>query len=172
VADAEEIANSSNARLIANWEIATWFEKRGVKNTSPMNTGGTVITSFGKVSMTAAQHSSSLPDGSYGGNPNGFIVACAEERFYYSGDTDVFGDMHLIGKRYQPQFAFLPIGDHFTMDVFGACEAAQMLGVTKVIGMHFDTFPPIRIDHEKAKQLFAEKGIELLLMKIGETIQL
>jgi len=135
-----------------------------------MNTGGK--WNFGEftVKCTAAQHSSGLPDGSYGGNPMGFIVTSTEGSFYYSGDTALTADMTLIPKWAKLNFAVLPIGDNFTMDASDAAECADMINCKKVVGVHYDTFGFIKIDHEKAKKTFADKGAELLLINIGETI--
>ena len=135
-----------------------------------MNTGGK--WNFGEftVKCTAAQHSSGLPDGSYGGNPMGFIVTSSEGSFYYSGDTALTTDMTLVPKWAKLNFAVLPIGDNFTMDASDAAECADMINCKKIVGVHYDTFGFIKIDHEKAKKTFADKGVELLLIKIGETI--
>lgn len=172
VADAAEIANQSGAMLIANFEVATWFGNQGVKNTLGMNTGGKFTAGNLSVSLTTALHSSSMPDGSYGGSPNGVIITVDGQTAYFAGDTDVFSDMKLISDSCKPAFAFLPVGDLFTMGIDRAAMAAEIMGMKKVIGMHFDTFPPIAIDHAAAKEHFANKGIELILMKIGETIEL
>ena len=169
VADVTEIAKNSNAKLVAMWEVVSWFEKQGIQNGHPMNLGGSFKTDFGKITMTQALHSSSMPDGSYGGNPAGFVVHSENRSFYYAGDTALFGDMSIIGKQYKPEFAFLPIGDNFTMDYISALEAAKLLQVKKVIGMHYDTFDAIRIDQVEAANYFKTNGIELVLMKIGET---
>ena len=169
LADAEEIAHNSNAFIVANWEICTWFSERGLNLTHPMNCGGTFQTPFGSITMTQAVHSSSLPDGSYGGNPTGDVIHAGDRCLNYAGDTDLFSDMQLIAKRHQPEVAFLPLGDTFTMDVISACEAAIFLNVKRVIGMHYDTFASIKIDHQAAITHFANNGIELLLMDIGET---
>jgi L-ascorbate metabolism protein UlaG (beta-lactamase superfamily) len=172
VADCISIAERSGAKVVSNWEIHEWLNKQGIKNTHPMNTGGK--WNFGQfiVKCTAAQHSSGLPDGSYGGNPMGFIITSSEGSFYYSGDTALTSDMALIPKWAKLNFAVLPIGDNFTMDAADAAECALMTGCNKVIGVHFDTFGFIKIDHEKAKNIFSEKGAELLLLKIGETISI
>lgn len=172
VADAAEIANQSGAMLIANFEVATWFGNQGVKNTLGMNTGGKFTAGNLSVSLTTALHSSSMPDGSYGGSPNGIVLTIEGQTAYFAGDTDVFSDMKLIADFYKPAFAFLPVGDLFTMGIDRAAWAAEMMGLKKVIGMHFDTFPPIAIDHAAAKAHFASKGIELILMKIGESIEM
>lgn len=172
ITDAESIAKKSGAPILANYEITSWFAEKGIEQTIGMNTGGTFRSSGLHISLTQAIHSSSFPDGSYGGNPNGFAVTCGDRSFYYAGDTDLFGDMQLIGSYYKPEFAFLPIGDHFTMGYERASDAAKLLNVKTVIGMHFDTFPPIEINHEQAKEHFARAGVNLKLPTIGETIVL
>jgi L-ascorbate metabolism protein UlaG (beta-lactamase superfamily) len=134
-----------------------------------MNSGGKLKTAFGSIVMTPAIHSSSLPDGSYGGNPNGFVIHSDEMSVYYSGDTDIFQDMQLIAKFNKPQYAFLPIGNIFTMDVHTAIESAKLLKVNRVIGLHYDTFPPIQLDKIAAKRAFEKENIELILLEIGET---
>ena len=169
VADVEEIANNTNAILVGIWEVISWFEKNGITKVHPMNIGGSFKTDFGKITMTHALHSSSMPDGSYGGNAAGFVVHSENRTFYYAGDTALFGDMTLISKQYKPEFAFLPIGDNFTMDYTSALEAAKLLQVKKVIGMHYDTFDAIRIDQEEAVNYFKSNGVELILLKIEET---
>jgi L-ascorbate metabolism protein UlaG (beta-lactamase superfamily) len=163
------IAKNSTAKLVAMWEVVSWFEKQGIKNGHAMNIGGSFKADFGKITLTHALHSSSMPDGSYGGNAAGFVVHSEDSNFYYAGDTALFGDMSLIAKQHQPEFAFLPIGDNFTMDYTSALEAAKLLNVKKVIGMHYDTFDAIRIDQEEAVKYFNADGIELILLKIGET---
>ena len=170
VADSIQIAQNSGAKVVGNWETHEWLNRNGIKNTHPMNTGGK--WNFGEftVKCTVAQHSSGLPDGSYGGNPMGFIITSNEGSFYYSGDTALTTDMTLVPKWAKLNFAVLPIGDNFTMDADDAAECAKMINCKKVIGVHYDTFGIIKIDHEKAKRTFADKGAELLLLNIGETI--
>ena len=135
-----------------------------------MNTGGK--WNFGEFTAkcTVAQHSGGLPDGSYGGNPMGFIVTSNEGSFYYSGDTALTSDMNLVSKWAKLNFAVLPIGDNFTMDATDAAECAAMIDCRKIIGVHYDTVGFIKIDHERAKKIFADRGAELLLLNIGETI--
>lgn len=172
IADAEDVIRQSNAAFFCNWEIYNWLTNKGLKNGHPMNSGGSKQCDWGKISLTPALHSSSLPDGSYGGSANGICIEIADKSIYFAGDTDLFSDMKLIARKRKPQLAFLPIGDNFTMDAESAVEAAKLLNVKRVIGMHYDTFPYIVIDHDKAKQLFQSAGIELILMKIGETISI
>jgi L-ascorbate metabolism protein UlaG (beta-lactamase superfamily) len=124
------------------------------------------------VKLTSAIHSSSLPDGSYGGNPAGFVVETGEGNFYYSGDTALTMDMKLIADETKLAFAVLPIGDFFTMGVEDALRAAGFVGTNRVVGVHYDTFPPIKLDHDAAMSAARRAGKELLLPKIGETITL
>ncbi len=172
IADCIAMAQTTGAKVICSWEIHEWLNRNGIKNTHPMNTGGKWNFGAFTAKCTAAQHSSGLPDGSYGGNPMGFIVMSREGNFYYSGDTALTADMALIPKWAKLNFAVLPIGDNFTMDASDAAECAAMIDCKTIIGVHYDTFGFIKIDHEKAKTAFADKGFELLLIKIGDTITL
>ena len=172
VADVVDIAKRTEASLITSFEVGEWFEKNGVKNVQAMNHGGATTTDFGRVKLTAAVHSSSMPDGSYGGNPCGFVVETREGNFYYSGDTALTHDMKLIGERTSVDFAVLPIGDFYTMGIDDAVRAAEFVGTTKIVGVHYDTFPPIKIDQAVALKIARRAGKELLLPKIGETISL
>ncbi len=172
VHDAEQIAKNNNATLVATFEIANWFEQKGVEKTHPMNTGGKVTLPFGTVKMVNAIHSSSLPDGSYAGSAAGFVVETENKTFYFAGDTALTYDMKLIPEQYDLDFALLPIGDNFTMDIHDALIATDFVGVDKFIGMHYDTFPYIKIDHEEAKEVAKMAGKELILMEIGKSINL
>lgn len=169
VFDVETIASRTNAKIISNYEIVSHYEKKGLKGHG-MNFGGSWQFDFGKLTYVIAVHSSQFPDGAFGGNPGGFIVESNEGNFYFAGDTALTMDMKLIGIRYKLDFALLPIGSNFTMDYFDAATCAEFIGCEKIIGMHYDTFPPIKIDHQKAIDEFGRNGKELLLMKIGETI--
>jgi L-ascorbate metabolism protein UlaG (beta-lactamase superfamily) len=172
VADVVEIAKRTEAMVIAPFETGEWFEKKGVKNVQAMNHGGATKTEFGRVKLTAAVHSSSMPDGTYGGNPCGFVVETNEGNFYYSGDTALTYDMKLIGEQMSVSFAVLPIGDFFTMGINDALRAAEFVATPKIVGVHYDTFPPIKIDHAAALKAARRAGKELLLPQIGETIEL
>lgn len=170
IADAVSIAKRTGAKVICNWEISVWLGKQGVENIHPMNIGGKVKLDFGDVKCVNAVHSSSLPDGSNGGNPMGFVVESSEENFYYAGDTALTYDMKLIGEYRSIDFAFLPIGDNFTMGVDNAIIASEFINCKKIIGMHYDTFGYIKIDKEAAVTKFNHSGKQLTLMYIGETI--
>jgi len=171
VLDVEAIAKRTGAKLISNFEIVNWFAEKGIENGHPLNHGGGYQFDFGYVKYVNAIHTSSMPDGSYGGNPGGFVVGLNDgANFYHSGDTALTYDMKLIGERYRLDFAMLCIGDNFTMGVEDAVQAAHFVGVNQVLGMHYDTFPPIKIDKKTAKQRFADEQIALILPEIGETI--
>ncbi len=172
VADAVAIADASKAQVIAAYEITEWLQKQGIENCVPMNTGGSINLGFCTMKMVKAEHSSSLPDGTYGGNPVGFVITAQGKTFYYAGDTALTLDMKLIADEFDVDFAFLPVGDHFTMGVNDAAMAAQFVHTKKVIGMHFDTFPPIEINHSSATETFMNRGIELILPNINQTIEL
>lgn len=171
VADAENIAKRTGAKLVSNFEIVSWYEKKGIENVHPMNHGGKWKFDFGTVKYTNAVHSSMLPDGSYGGNPGGFIVN-TEKSFYYSGDTALTMDMKLIGNSEKLDFAVLPIGDNFTMGIDDAVKAAEFINCNKIIGVHYDTFGYIEINKNEVIDKFKSRGKELILLEIGETIQL
>jgi L-ascorbate metabolism protein UlaG (beta-lactamase superfamily) len=172
IADCVAIAQSTGAKVVCNWEIHEWLNKRGISNTHPMNTGGSWNFGDFTVKCTVAQHSSGLPDGSYGGSPMGFIVYCNDRSFYYSGDTALTMDMQLIPGWAKLNFAVLPIGDNFTMGYTDAAAAAKMIGCTNVVGVHYDTFGYIKINHENATKVFAEAGINLHLIDIGKSAEL
>jgi L-ascorbate metabolism protein UlaG (beta-lactamase superfamily) len=172
VADAETITKESGATLISNYEIAVWFAEKGVEKYHPMNHGGSKVFDFGKVKYVNAIHSSTLPDGSPGGNPGGFVIKHHEGCFYYAGDTALTYDMKLIGEEFKIDFAFLPIGDNFTMGIDDAIKAADFVGTSKIIAMHFNTFPFIEIDLETSKKAALKAGKELILLNIGESITL
>jgi L-ascorbate metabolism protein UlaG (beta-lactamase superfamily) len=169
IADAVSIAKRTGAVVVCNWEIHSWLNKQGVTNTHSMNIGEKRKFDFGNVKCVAAVHSSSLPDGTYGGNPMGFIIESDHDNFYYAGDTALTYDMKLIGNYRTINFAFLPIGDNFTMGVDNAIIASEFINCQKIIGMHYDTFPAIKIDKEQAVRKFANAGNDLILFDIGET---
>lgn len=170
MADVEAIYKNTKATLVSNFELVSWFGNKGVENSHPMNHGGKKEFDFGTVKMVNAIHSSSLPDGTYAGNPAGFVVQTAEKTFYYAGDTALTLDMQLIGEEFDIDFAFMPIGDNFTMDIKDALKAADFVKTDTLVGMHYDTFPYIRLDHEGVKNVAANAKKDLKLMEIGETL--
>ena len=171
-ADAVQIAKQNNATVIAAFEVAMWLNNQGVEKYHPMNTGGKWSFDFGTVKCTNAVHSSNMPDGTYGANPMGFIITTPEKTFYYSGDTALTMDMQLVPRWGKLDFAVLPIGDNFTMGYDDAVAAAEMIQCRNIVGVHYDTFGFIKIDHEKATKAFTDAGLNLNLVKVGESVDL
>ena len=169
--DATDIATRTGAEVIANFEVSDWLEKQGVaaEKIHAMNHGGGSTFPFGHVKYVNAIHSSTMPDGTPGGQPGGFVIESADGNFYHSGDTALTLDMQLIGEATRLQWAALCIGDNFTMGIDDAVRAAGFIKCDRILGIHYDTFPPIRIDHEQARQRFSAAGKQLALMGIGET---
>ncbi len=172
VLDVAAIAKQSGAKIISNFEIVSWFGNQGFENVHPMNHGGAFEFDFGTVKYVQAFHTSSLPDGSYGGQPGGFVITHADGAFYHSGDTALTYDMKLIGEQFNLDFAMLCLGDNFTMGVDDAAKAADFIQCDTIIGMHFDTFPPIMIDHDQAIKKFNAAGKKLILPEIGQTLSI
>ena len=170
IADAVAIARRTGATCLANYEIAVWLQAQGVQKVIPMNIGGSAACDFGRAKLVNALHSSSLPDGTYGGNPGGWLVDTAAGSFYFSGDTALTTDMQLIGTATQLRWAALCIGDTFTMGVADAVKAAEYLRCQEIVGIHYDTFPPIKLDHEAAVAAFRAAGKRLHLPDIGGTL--
>ena len=172
VADVEEIGKQSDAKIISNFEIVSWFEDKGLDG-HPLNHGGKAEFDFGTVKYVNAIHSSVLPDGSYGGNPGGFVIETAKKTFYFAGDTALHYDMKLIPEMgYDLDFAILPIGDNFTMGVEEAVKASDFISCDYIIGVHYDTFGYIEIDHAAAVEAFKDANKELHLLNIGQTTEL
>lgn len=169
VADLMAIASRTGATVVGGVELIHWFKNQGLEKVIEMNFGS-INLDFGRVSFVPAAHSSSMPDGSYGGNPGGFVISSKEGSFYYSGDTSLTTEMQLIPHYSAIDYAVLPIGGHYTMDAQDALAAAKMMQTNKVVGVHYNTFPPIAVDTEQAKSLFAMANKELLLPSIGEQI--
>lgn len=170
VADCTSIATRTGCKVVAAFEIHEWLNKNGVSNTHPMNTGGKWKFDFGTVKCVVAHHSSGLPDGSYGGNPMGFLFTTEEGNFYYAGDTSLTLDMQLIPTWSRLDFAVLPIGDNFTMDVDDAIRAADFIQCNTIVGVHYNTFGYIKINEAEAAGAFEKAGKKLLLPSISETI--
>ncbi len=169
MADLETVLkNNPGATLVGIWEVYSVYSAKGYK-AHPMNKGGWWTFDFGRVKMVQAVHSSSFPDGSYGGAPAGFVVESSGKTMYLAGDTALTLDMKLIPMTCPAlDLAILPIGSNFTMDVHDAVIASQFVECDRIIGCHFDSFGFIKIDHDKARAAFAEKGKELILLAIGE----
>lgn len=170
ILDVEVIASKSGAMIISNFEIATYYEQMGFKVHS-MNHGGSWTFDFGTLKYVNAIHTSSFPDGSYGGQPGGFVLSSEGKQLYIAGDTALTMDMKLIPMYANLDLAILPIGDNYTMSAADAVIASDFIGCNKVMGYHYDTFGYIEIDHQMAHKIFSDAGKELLLPGIGESLE-
>ncbi|MFD2969670.1 metal-dependent hydrolase [Sphingobacterium bambusae] len=173
VADLVQIQKNSGATVAAIVETAAWVRKQGVPNEQVIeyNFGGTLHLPFGRVKMVYALHTSSTPEGDYAGVPVGYVFFVGDKKIYFAGDTGLTMEMKLL-EDLELDWAFLPIGGHYTMDVDDAVKAARFINCKNVIGVHYDTFPPISIDSEAAKTTFQENGLQLHLPAVGETLAL
>ncbi len=172
VGDAVQIAKRSDALIISNFEICNWIAKQGVK-THAQHLGGGFHHPFGYLKLTLALHGSALPDGSYGGNPAGFLLTTNEgQKIYMAGDTGLFGDMRLIGEE-GIDLAVLPIGDNYTMGPADALRAVRLITPKHVLPIHYDTFPLIAQDVQRwAQQVEQETGSKVHILKPGESLSL
>ncbi|TCC93892.1 metal-dependent hydrolase [Pedobacter frigiditerrae] len=171
VGDLIEIAKQTKAQVIAMPEVIGWVMKQDIENVHPMNYGKYTFD-FGTVRMVWATHSAGLPDGSYGGNPAGFVLELDGKQIYFAGDTGLTVEMKLLAELYKLNYAILPIGGNYTMDTDDAVIASNYVNCDKVIGVHYDTFPLIEIDSKVAIESFKRAQKTLLLPAIGETITL
>ena len=173
IADVVSIARATGAPVVAIFELAGYFSGKGVKDVIGMGIGGTSIVKDLRISMTPAVHSSSIDDNgkaSYAGLATGFVVRMEDNRaLYFAGDTALFGDMRMIRELHAPEIAFLPIGDHYTMDPVAAAKACELLGVRQVVPMHYGTFPMLTGTPDQLKKLVDPMGIDVLVLKPGET---
>ncbi|RKN81450.1 metal-dependent hydrolase [Ulvibacterium marinum] len=167
--DVEQIAKASGATIVSNYEIAVHYQNKGLE-AHPMNHGGQWNFDFGGLKYVNAIHTSSFPDGSYGGQPGGFVLSAENKEVYIAGDTALTMDMKLIPMQTNLDLAVLPIGDNFTMGVDDAIIASDFIECTEILGYHFDTFGYIEIDHEEAKRKFKEAGKTLHLLDIGQEL--
>jgi L-ascorbate metabolism protein UlaG (beta-lactamase superfamily) len=174
ISDAAKIANSTGAIAIANVEIAGWLQEQGANVCHGMNIGGAYSFPFGRVKLTIAHHSSGLPDGSYGGNPVGFLMHFNDGHdVYFAGDTSLTYDMKLIGEAGGVDLALLPIGDYYTMGPDEAVQAAQFVKSKHVIPIHYNTFPEIEQDAEAfANTLRLVAEIDCTVLSPNETFTL
>ena len=171
-ADVKEVLqHHPEAQIIAQPEICGYFNH---PNSIDINFGGSAKFDDMMISMVPASHTSSFPDGAYGGEPCGYMFRFHGKNIYFAGDTGVMADMGIFPQLFgNIDLAVLPIGSHYTMCARKASfAAAELLKTKKVIGCHFDTFPPIGINHDEALKIFEEKGVELLLPKLGEIFEI
>lgn len=170
--DTVEIAKRSGATVISNFEIHNWLMAQGVQNLHPMHIGGGFNFSWGRVKLTIAQHGSGLPDGSYGGNPCGFLLYIEGKKIYHACDTGLFYDMKLIGEE-GIDLAILPIGDNFTMGPEDAIRALKLIQPKKAVPIHFNTFDVIRQDpHSWAAAAGKETGVKVHVLEPGQSIEI
>ena len=172
VLDLERIAEKSKAKIVSNYEIFSYYNAKGFDG-HPLNHGGKASFDFGTVKYVNAVHSSVFPDGTYGGNPGGFVIWNEEACVYFAGDTALTMDMKLIPMTCPAvDLAILPIGDNFTMDGEEALLAADFVQCDKIMACHYDTFGPIEVENkEELKKLFSDTGKTLLLPSVGESIK-
>ncbi len=172
--DTIEIAKNNEAKVITNFEIATYLSKKGVKNLVPMNIGGTVYFENFSVKMVEAVHSSSIEYGNniiYGGNPAGFVVKLADLTIYHAGDTALIANMEFIGGQNVIDIAFLPIGGIYTMDINDALMATKILHPKMVVPIHYNTWDAIKVDVIKFKEMVEkETRSSCIILNPGEAI--
>ena len=171
ILDVESIAQRTGATIVSNYEIVSHYQAKGFQG-HPMNHGGHWQFDFGRVKYVNAIHTSSFPDGSYGGQPGGFVIEGEHKNIYIAGDTALTFDMKLIPMETKLDLAILPIGDNFTMGINDAIIAANFVECDKILGYHFDTFGNIEIDQEEAKRKFFDSEKDLMLLEIGESLEL
>jgi L-ascorbate metabolism protein UlaG (beta-lactamase superfamily) len=171
VLDVEVIAERTKSVIVSNYEIAMYYAAKDL-NIYALNHGGTFKAANFSAKYVNAIHTSSFVDGTYGGEPGGFVISSNDKNIYVAGDTAVTMDMKLIPMSTKLNAAIFPIGDTFTMGVEDAIIASDLVECDKVIGCHFNTFPPIEIDVEDSKSKFSSKGKELILLEIGEDLSI
>lgn len=171
IADLFTIEKNSGAMVICIADIAGWLGNKGITNVHGMNIGGGFNFNFGRVKMVYALHSSSMPDGAYGGNPAGFVIYAEGKKVYFAGDTALTMDMKLLAEE-KLDWAILPIGDNYTMGADDAIKATGFIGCKNVIGVHYDTFPVIRINKAETTEKFTKAGLNLKLVPIGDSLEL
>jgi L-ascorbate metabolism protein UlaG (beta-lactamase superfamily) len=171
IADVFDIHKNSGAKVICIAEIAGWLGGKGIPDAHGMNIGGGFNFDFGRVKMVSAIHSSSMPDGSYGGNPAGYVIYAEGKKIYFAGDSALTYDMKLLADE-NLDWAILPIGDNYTMGADEAIKATDFINCKNVIGVHYDTFPPIRINKAEVAEKFKKAGLNLQLPPIGGSLEL
>ena len=172
VGDTVSIAKRTGATVISNFEIQNWLVDQGLETVHPQHIGGGFNYPWGRVKLTIAQHGSALPDGSYGGNPCGFLLYIQDRKIYHACDTGLFYDMKLIGEE-GIDLAILPIGDNFTMGPDDALRAVKLIEPVLVVPIHYDTFEVIKQDpHVWAERVKEETSTKVEVMKPGDAISL
>jgi len=170
IGDTIDIATRCGAQVISNHEIVTWLEQQGLEKLHGQHLGGGFQHPFGYLKLTLALHGSQLPDGSYGGNPCGFLLTTNNgQKIYFAQDTGLFGDMALIGEE-GLDMAVIPIGDNYTMGPADALRAVKMLKPKQVMPIHYNTFDLLNQDVQAWKQqVEAETATRVMILKPGES---
>jgi len=171
--DTEAVLAGDDPLFVANFEIAQYVgEEFGHESVQPLNEGGSVDLDWGYLEAVHARHSSSFPDGSYGGVPLGFVLDLGEQVVYNAGDTAPFAEMQWIGDLWEVDVMLAPIGDVFTMGIYGALHAAEMVEPDLVVPLHYDTFPPLETDLDHFVETFEEAGYDTKVFDPNETATL
>ncbi len=168
--DGVEIARANDAVIVAPFELANYCAGKGAK-VHPMHIGGAHAFPFGRVKLTIAHHGSAAPDGTYCGNPCGFLLTMDGKTLYHPGDTALFYDMKLIGEMHPIDVAVLPIGDNFTMGIDDAVKATEFLAPKVVVPMHYKTFDIIDADPQEFARRVTERGVQCRVVGIGEILE-
>jgi L-ascorbate metabolism protein UlaG (beta-lactamase superfamily) len=169
--DTVDLAKQHSCPVVGIIELSDWLESKGVEGAVGFNKGGTVEAEGVKFTLTNAFHSSSTPDGGYGGEACGIVVELEDgTKVYFAGDTCVFGDMQLIGRIYAPDVAVIPIGGHYTMDPTEAAVALELLGTKRCVPCHYGTFPPLKGTPQELKEL--APGVDIAEIEPGDSIDL
>lgn len=164
-----DIARGKDVKVIATAELSDYLSGKGI-STHAMNIGGSYQFPFGRIKLTLAHHSSSTPDGTYAGDPAGVILSAGDKTIFHAGDTALFYDMKLIGECHKIDYAFLPIGDNFTMGTDDAVKAAEYLNADTVIPIHYNTFDVIKADANEFKRKIESIGKKCIVMNAGDEI--
>jgi L-ascorbate metabolism protein UlaG (beta-lactamase superfamily) len=170
--DTPDIASRSGALVVGNAEIAGYIQSKGHDKVYGMNTGGRSDFDWGRLTMTWARHSSSFPDGTYGGNPGGYILEAEGKTVYAAGDTDRFAEMAWYGEDFSIDLALLPVGDTYTMGPLEAVRAARMLRAQLVIPIHWGTFPVLHGDPDEFVERAGAASVTARKISPGETLEL
>ncbi len=169
--DTLTIAKRTGAIVVANFEIISYVQANGHSVVQPMNTGGEWRFDWGKVIQTYARHSSSFPDGTYGGNPNGYIVHADDKCVYALGDTCPFAEMEWVGADHDVDVALIPIGDCFTMGPKESLRAIRMIKPNVSVPVHYGTFPLIEVDTAAWADSVAAEGYVARVLDPGATME-
>jgi L-ascorbate metabolism protein UlaG (beta-lactamase superfamily) len=167
--NAIELAKNNNAEILGTLEIAQYAQKFGVEN-HELNVGGGFNFPFGRLKLTIAHHSSSFPDGSYAGEPTGVLLYIDGKTFYHAGDTGLFYDMKLIGEMNNIDYAFLPIGDNFTMGIDDAVKASEFINAKVTVPIHYNTFDFVKANPEEFKKKVESIGKKCEIINFGDSI--